>query len=146
MKRRPWQIHCGVLKYILLQGPRDLEKYKASESLLKQFAIHLCFRFYKICWKCWNLRIETKKISAFFANVLWLLFFCEIFSTLLTFLCLNCLFHMNNHIYLVVFFMFVEIVSGWNVTPENIGKNSTKLFLVPGWSSQPFRHLLQNPN
>ena len=41
--------------------------------------------------------------------------------------------------------MFVETVSGWNVTSENISKKTTNFFLVPGLRSQHFGHLLQKP-
>ena len=42
-------------------GPRDLEKYKSSEWLLKWVAFCLSFGFSKICLKCWYLQIETKQ-------------------------------------------------------------------------------------
>ena len=38
---------------------------QSSEWLLKQIAICLSFEFSKIYFKCWNLQIGTKKISAF---------------------------------------------------------------------------------
>ena len=79
----------------------------------------------------WNVKIsgkEQKKSKWFFANVLWFLFFLEIFSTLLTLLCFNCLFHMNNHIDKIVHVMFVEIVSWWNVISENIRKKAPHFF------------------
>ena len=50
---------------------------------------------------------------------------------------------MNNHIYKVVYVMFVETVSGLNLTSENMNKKSTNFFLVPGLRSQHFGHLLQ---
>jgi hypothetical protein len=53
---------------------------------------------------------------------------------------------MNSHINQVVNVMFVGKFSRWNLTPENISKKNTWLFLVPGWRFQYFRHLLQNPN
>ena len=62
-------------------------------------------------------------------KVLFLHMFSKILSTLLTLLCLNCPFHMNKHTDKVVYVMFVETVSGWDVTSENISKNSTKFFL-----------------
>ena len=82
--------------------------------------------------------------SAFFVGVPLFSFLLEIFSRLLTLHCLKCLFHMNNHIDKVVNVMFVEKVSIWNVTSENISKKSTWLFWVPSWKYQYFWQLLQN--
>ena len=59
-----------------------------------------------------SLNRNQKKVSAFFATVLRFLFLLEIYSTLVTLLCLKCLFHMNNHIDKVVYVMFVKIFSG----------------------------------
>ena len=89
--------------------------------------------------------LSRNQKKCFFAHVLWFLFFLKIFSTILTLLCLDCLFHMNNNIDLVVNVMFVESVSGWNVTLENISKKKHKFFLIPDWRSQHFRHLFKNP-
>ena len=47
------------------QEPRDLDKYKSSEWLLKRVAICLSFGFCKIYLKCWNLQIGTKKTKWF---------------------------------------------------------------------------------
>ena len=124
---------------------QGFKKYKSSEWLMKRIAINFSFRFFKRCLKCWNHRKGTKKTKSLFCTCFLILVFLEIVLTLLTLLCLNCLFHMNNHIYKVVYVMFVEIVSWWNVTSENICKTSTNFFLVPGWSSQHFKHLLKNP-
>ena len=52
-----------------------------------------------------------RKVSDFLAHVL-IFWFLEIFSTLLTLLCLNCHFQMYNHIDYVVNVMCVEIFSG----------------------------------
>ena len=41
--------------------------------------------------------------------------------------------------------MFVETVSGLNVTSENISKKSTNFLLVLGSRSQDIGHLLQKP-
>ena len=54
-------------------------------------------------------------------------------------------FHMDNHIDKVVYVMFVETVSGWNGTSENISKKISNFFLVPGSRSKHFGQLLQNP-
>ena len=78
--------------------------------------------------KCWSIQIGTKKKVFFFKHFLWFFFLLEIFSTLLTLLCLNCLFHMNNHIYKVVYVMFVEIFSRWNLISENIRKKAPHFF------------------
>ena len=51
-----------------LKGPRDLDKYKSSERLLKRVDISLSLGFYKRCLKCWNLRIGTKKTRCFFCT------------------------------------------------------------------------------
>ena len=128
----------------VLEGLRDLEKYKSSEWLLKQAAISLSFGFCKMCLKCWNLLIGTKKNKCFYCTCFVILFLLEIFSTLLTLLCPICLFHMNNHIDKVVHVMFVETVSGWNVTSKNIFKKSTNFFFAPGRRFQHFKHILQN--
>ena len=45
----------------LLKGPRDLNKYKSSEWLLKLVAICLSFGFCKTILKFLNLQIGTKK-------------------------------------------------------------------------------------
>ena len=55
-------------------------------------------------------------------------FFLKYFFTLLTLLCLNCLFHMNNHIDLAVCVMFVEIVSGLNIKSKNIQEKKHQIF------------------
>ena len=94
-------------------------------------------------WKSPNR--NQKKSVLFFAYVLWFLFLLEIFSTLLTLLCINCPFYMNNHIDKVVFVMFVEIFFRWNVKSENIHKKAPHFCFIPGWRSYHFRYLLQNP-
>ena len=106
----------------------------------------LSFGFCKICLKFWNLQIGTKKQSAFIACVLWFLYLLKIFSTLLTFLCLKCLFHMNYHIDKVVYVMFVKaFFFWWNVTSENICKIATNFFVVSCWRWYHIQHILQNP-
>ena len=66
------------------QGPKDLEKYKYSEWLLKQVTIHISFGFYKRCLKCWELQPETEKkkklvlVLQMFSNVT---FYLETIST-----------------------------------------------------------------
>ena len=90
--------------------------------------------FCKICLKCWNLQIRTKKISAFFfAHVLWWLFLLKLFATLLPLLCLNCLFHINNHREYVVYVLFVEPGSGWKVTSKTSAKKSPHFHWIQVW-------------
>ena len=89
-----WWLYDQIKK---IQGPRDLDKYKSSEWLRKLVSHCLNFGFCERCPKCWNLQIETKKISAFIARLLWILFLLNIFSTLLTLLCINGLLHIKNH-------------------------------------------------
>ena len=48
------------------KGPRELDKYKSSEWLLKQVYIGLSLGFYKRCLKYWNLQIGTKKTKCLF--------------------------------------------------------------------------------
>ena len=94
----------------------------------------------------WNIKIShlKPKKSSVFLGILLFSFLLETFSTLLTMHCLKCLFHMNKHINKVVNVMFVENVSMWNVTSENISKKSTWLFWVPSWRYQYIWQLLQN--
>ena len=58
--------------------------------------------------------------------------------------CLKCFFHVNIQIDKLVNVMFAEKVSMWNMTSENISKNSTWLFWVPSWRYQYIWQLLQN--
>ena len=71
---------------------------------------------------------NQKKFGAFYVGVLLLSFLLEIFTTLLTLHCPKCLFHVNIHIDKVINVMFVENISIWNVTSENISKNSLDCF------------------
>ena len=64
----------------------------------------------------------------FFVGVPLFSFLLEIFSTLLTLHCLTCIFHMIKHINKVVNVMFVENISIWNVTSENIAKKVPNFF------------------
>ena len=94
--------------------------------------------------KYWNLQTRIKTIKCFFVGVPLFSFLLEIFSTFLTLHCLKCLFHVNIHIDKVINVMFVENVSIWNVTSENISKKITWLFWVANWKYQYFWQLLQN--
>ena len=92
--------------------------------------------------KCPNR--NQKKSDAFYVGVPLLSFLLELLSTLLTLHCLKCLFHVNIHINKVRNVMFVENVSIWNVTSENISKKRILLFLVLSWSCQYFWQHLPN--
>ena len=124
----------------LCKGPGIFKKNKFSEWLLKQVAIHLSFRFHKICLKCWNHRIGPTCCTCFLILVFsWnILYTFEITMPQLSF-------YMNNYIDYVVYVLLLEIVSRWNVTLENICKKNSKFVLVPGWSSQHFRYILLDP-
>ena len=90
--------------------------------------ISLRFGFCKRCLKYWNLQKGTKKISFFFVGVPLFSILLEIFSTLLTLHSLKCIFHVNIHIEKIVNVMFLENVSIWIVTSENINRKSTWFF------------------
>ena len=57
-----------------------------------------------------------------------ILFFLEVFTTLLTIQCPICLFHMGNHIDQVRCVTFVEKVSRWNSASKNIYKKHLNFF------------------
>ena len=82
-------------------------------------------------------------VGDFFGKCSVILFFLELFLTLLTMHCIKGNFHMHNHINPVRNVMFVETISRWNDTSENICKKYT-FFFIPSWRFQHFWHNLQN--
>ena len=72
---------------------------------------------------------NQQKSGAFFVGVPLFSFLLELFSTLLTLHCLECLFHVNIDIDQVVNVMFVENISIYNVTSENISRKKHLIVL-----------------
>ena len=68
---------------------------------------------------------DQQEIGDFFASVPRFSVLLDIFLTHLTMHCLECLFHMDNHMDQVGTVTFVERISRQNSTSENICKTGT---------------------
>ena len=78
----------------------------------------------------WKKKKSPKKFNCIFASVPWFLFLFKIFSTLITLHCLLCIYICFKKIIVDWFVnvMFVETISRWNCTMENIIKKTPMFF------------------
>ena len=121
---------------------RDLGRYKSSEGLPEKLAISLGFWFYKICLKCWNLKLRTKKIwsSVFFA----LVFHCNI-SSWISLSKHDIYKSINDYSCKKIYRRKWNAISVENMSRRNQNHGTLAIFFVTFWRFQHFRRLLQNP-